>query len=404
MPVFPPGVRASPRRTIMTAMAVPNRSLAANRSLVFERPLTALLSYALVALTIEFDNEAEHRLPHTTTLQGTTPGAMAAPWLASLAMWTNCMQHLQQGPIAVAELERRARTPANLAGMERWGYIRVQPDPSDSRAKPPRSEWLITLKPGGQLAIEIWRSLETEIEDRWHTRFGPDLYSGLRQSLDAIVSNLDPALPDCMPILKLGLFCHEARRPAKKSRTTASASNVDLEKLPLSALLAKPLLSLAIDYETSSPVSLAIAANILRLVPDQGFRFKDLPALSGVSKESIAMAMTFLKSRGLAIEAPESPTSRFRAIILTESGRIARDEYPHRLSQIEQNWDNRFGEPFKSLRSQLQQIAADGTAQTSPLFAGLKPYPEGWRAKVPPPNVLPDFPMVLHRGGYPDGS
>lgn len=38
-------------------------------------PLYALLSHALVAFTIEFDNGIEHRLPHTTTLRRRTPGA-----------------------------------------------------------------------------------------------------------------------------------------------------------------------------------------------------------------------------------------------------------------------------------------------------------------------------------------
>jgi len=27
-----------------------------------------------------------------------------------------------------------------------------------------------------------------------------------------------------------------------------------------------------------------------------------------------------------------------------------------------------------------------------------------WRAKFRRPEVLPHYPMVLHRGGYPDGS
>jgi hypothetical protein len=35
---------------------------------------------------------------------------------------------------------------------------------------------------------------------------------------------------------------------------------------------------------------------------------------------------------------------------------------------------------------------------------GLEPYPDGWRAKVRRLEVLPYYPMVLHRGGYPDGS
>jgi hypothetical protein len=39
-----------------------------------------------------------------------------------------------------------------------------------------------------------------------------------------------------------------------------------------------------------------------------------------------------------------------------------------------------------------------------PLFLALEPYPGNWRARVRPPATLPHYPMVLHRGGYPDGS
>src|SRR6185437_14220885 len=66
-------------------------------------PLSALLSQALVAFTIEFDNEAEHRLPHRTTSHGTSgPGDGAPkPWLVSLAMWENCMRYVTGEPITV---------------------------------------------------------------------------------------------------------------------------------------------------------------------------------------------------------------------------------------------------------------------------------------------------------------
>ena len=32
------------------------------------------------------------------------------------------------------------------------------------------------------------------------------------------------------------------------------------------------------------------------------------------------------------------------------------------------------------------------------------PPPCTWRAEVPRPAVLPHYPMILRRGGYPDGS
>jgi hypothetical protein len=54
-----------------------------------------------------------------------------------------------------------------------------------------------------------------------------------------------------------------------------------------------------------------------------------------------------------------------------------------------------------ALRAALEPLAA---GQPSPLFGGLEPYPDNWRASIRRPGTLPHFPMVLHRGGYPDGS
>jgi len=53
--------------------------------------------------------------------------------------------------------------------------------------------------------------------------------------------------------------------------------------------------------------------------------------------------------------------------------------------------------------STLQPLvgAADSS---SPLWHGLEPDPDGWRAAVRRPDTLPHYSMVLHRGGYPDGS
>ena len=47
---------------------------------------------------------------------------------------------------------------------------------------------------------------------------------------------------------------------------------------------------------------------------------------------------------------------------------------------------------------------SDADGQPPPLFQALEPYPENWRASARPPRTLPYYPMVLHRGGYPDGS
>ncbi len=64
-------------------------------------PLSTLLSQTLVAFTVEFDNEFEHRMPHRTTNHGGTPHA---PWLVSLAMWSNCMAFVGEDGVHVDEL------------------------------------------------------------------------------------------------------------------------------------------------------------------------------------------------------------------------------------------------------------------------------------------------------------
>jgi hypothetical protein len=67
-------------------------------------PLPALLSHALVAHTIELDNEAEHQLPHRTTEQGSGDTPRGAPWLVSFALWANVLQYLEGEPASVADL------------------------------------------------------------------------------------------------------------------------------------------------------------------------------------------------------------------------------------------------------------------------------------------------------------
>jgi hypothetical protein len=57
--------------------------------------LSALLSQALVAFTIELDNEFEHLMPHRTTSHGAPGTVQGAPWLVSMVMWCNCMRLLR---------------------------------------------------------------------------------------------------------------------------------------------------------------------------------------------------------------------------------------------------------------------------------------------------------------------
>jgi hypothetical protein len=71
--------------------------------------------------------------------------------------------------------------------------------------------------------------------------------------------------------------------------------------------------------------------------------------------------------------------------------------------------------PIDALRRSLLSVIGPGDGDRPRLSLGLRPYPGGWRARKPylrqttavldgPGAALPHYPMVLHRGGWPDGS
>ncbi len=377
-------------------------------------PLPTLLSHALVAYTIEFDNEFEHLMPHRTANYGATAGSEYTPWLASLAMWANCMCFVGMEGVTVRELERLARTGTNLDGMRRWGYITITQDATVSRPKHIGPNAVLRPTSAGQKAQAVWRPLFGVIDRRWQERFGSGEINQLRESLWRIASQIDVALPDFLPILGYGLFSkglHPGQervlptRDDRESQTMASGAEASGPQMPLSTLLSRVLLAFAIDFERESDLSLAISANVIRVLDAQGVRVRDLPLLSGVSKEAISMALGYLQQRHHLQVEPEAPESRTKIARLTPKGLVAQSAYRGLLAGIENQWPARFGaHHLDSLRQVLERLVGVPTAQLSPLFRGLDPYPDGWRAAIRKPMTLPHYPMVLHRGGYPDGS
>ena len=101
-----------------------------------------------------------------------------------------------------------------------------------------------------------------------------------------------------------------------------------------------------------------------------------------------------------------SAASRGKLVRLTPKGQNAQVKYRRILAVTEDRWTERFGEvAIGDLRESLERLVGDEPdGQKSLLLQGLEPYPDGWRASVRRPNTLPHYPMVLHRGGYPDGS
>jgi methyltransferase (TIGR00027 family) len=404
---------AGPRAPQASALFKPSKPARLSKTSTSPRPpapqpgtlaLSALLSQALVAFTIEFDNEAEHRLPHRTTDHGASGHGDGDPttWLVSLVMWENCMRHVTDQPITVGELETRARTGTNLDGMRRWGYISIDGTARKVHKGRPGPDAVLRATAAGLRAREVWLPLPGLIEQRWRERFGASQVDRLRDSLTSVVGQLDPGLPDCLPILGAALL---SRGP---DPALPPAGHVDPAGLPLSALLSRVLLSFALGYERETGLSLAISANVLRVLGADGTRLRDLPSLTGTSKEAVSWALGLLIRGQLAAEeaaGPDPAASRGKVARLAPQGLQAQRLYHEFVGTIEQRWRERFtASAIDALRTSLAALATASDGAPPPLFGGLEPYPDNWRAAVRRRATLPHYPMVLHRGGYPDGS
>lgn len=304
--------------------------------------ISGLLSQVLVAFTIELDNEFEHRMPHRTS-RGPARGG-TGPWLVSLPMWSNYLRWL---PGEVADLAPLV----NLAGLKRWGYVEADG---------------VTLTRAGRAASEVWAALPAEIEARWTDRYG-DL-SGLRAALGT------HHRPWCPPVVSRVDSPGWTRGPAPD----------------LVGRLAQTLQA----YTVGSRPPLWIAANVLRVLTEDGVPVRDLPGLTGVAKENAELSVNALVRHELA-------TVAGRVARLTARGVQAQQRY---AAAVEAQRDDR-------LRAALEPLLADPDT----LRQGLTPYPDGWRAHPPykrlteallaePTAVLPRYPVVSHRGGFPDGS
>jgi hypothetical protein len=350
--------------------------------------LTELLSRLLVAFTVEFDGVAEQRIEHRR-------GNIDAVWLASQAMWANFLQFI---PADGVPLDRLASLVPiiNMPGLRRWRYVRLEPDPAGRRPAP---DTVVRKTRQGARAAAAWSGLADEIEQRWRTRFGSDTVTRLSAALARI--DTEPATP-YLPVANFG----DGMR-SDHARGVSAAGPVDL-----SVQLSHVLLALTLDYESRSQLSLPLVADVLVHLSERDSPVPYVVAASGVSKVAVNVLLGFLQRRGLSVL---SSQQRRRLVRLTGAGMEAREQHLFILNGQRKRHRERYGavvgELSAAARAILDAREVDGTPR---LAEGLRPLPGSWRARpsylaqteafVADPWRLPAQPMVLHRGGYPDGS
>jgi DNA-binding MarR family transcriptional regulator len=368
--------------------------------------LSEMLSALLVAYTIEFDNEFEHHLPHRTTAFGAGGPAIEAAagepvrgtWLTSMAMWSNFMRYVPPDGVALRQVEP---LPANLAGLQRWGFVKIT---ADEQVKATRA---------GRFAQAGWRRLDGVVDRRWEQRFGAGPVAALRDGLRVVATARGAGMPLYLPVVGYP----DGMRSHYRDLRELGLPQPEVAELDLSALLSAVLLAFTLDYESEAKLPLPISANTLRVIADTGSRLADLPVAAGVSQEGVASSVGFLERHDLVRVGPDPAGRRGKFVRLTDRGRSARDRRTGRAVKIEGQWQETFGrDVVAQLRDAAFALLADRRDDGAPTLAlGLKGYPDGWRSQRPylaqtqarlldPAAELPRHPMVLHRGGYPDGS
>jgi hypothetical protein len=333
------------------------------------------ISGAFVAFVVEVDDAVEARRP-----------AGKGPWLTSVAMWRNCMQWVPAEGITVAELSATARTPTDLHGMGRWGYVEVEGWARSASGPPPLKAVVRPTGRGAQLQ-GIWDGLSTEIEERWGERFGSSV-AELRTALVDLAGELDAGLPDTMPIVRHGWATRRGDEPEQRPGPVAAAD------LGLDSLLARPLTAFALEFEASGKLSLALSANLLAVLDPEPTPLRQIPDATGIQREQIDNAAGYLDRAGLAALVPMPGAKRGKALALTDRGEKAKVASARKLARLEATWEKRHGPVLERVREALATL--DVTFPEHP--------PGTWRAEAKELDRLPRFPLVTHRGGFPDGA
>ena len=316
----------------------PRRRDRAATVLVAELKFSAVASQALVAFTIEFDNEAERQLPHRTTW-GPAARSGRGPWLVSLTMWANFMRFLPAGGAPLRDMADLVPL-TNLAGLQRWGYVELAPAGGGPAQR--GQDAVVRPTARGRRAQEIWAPLAGVIGERWRERFGAAVIDQLTGTLRTVAGPSGDEMPAFLPVS--GVY------PAERGRELPAVSPEHrVAGADLPTLLSRALMSFRAEFERTaarhgSALSLPVSANVLRVLSAGGVPRPEVPRRAGVSREAASVSVGLLERQGYAVTGPDPAGGRGRDVRLTPRGEQAQEAYHRVADGIEDGWRARFGD------------------------------------------------------------
>jgi hypothetical protein len=371
------------------------------------RRLSSLLGQALVACTIEVDNAFEARMPHRTTAGGGRTSRNGV-WLVSLAMWSQVIRFIDPSGTTIREFVRQTGMSRSDARMwltrvsKWWRYATIKPPARNDTSDP--GAYVVVPTPDGARAQLIWNALALEMQQRWERRFGPAVVACVQLGAQRIVGDADRELPAYLPVVGHGL---------RTKVSSPEGTPQDVRGMsPLVLALARTMTSFALDFQRDVSVPIAVAANLLRVAGSEPVRVRDLPVKTGLAKEAVTASIKMLEARGLARSASDARTVTLH---LTSTGIAVKRQSEKITDAIERRWRSTAGaDVIDAMAAALAEMLDRRDGGKSVLGAALAEE-AGWRTKSPyraqlerfahdPATSLPYFPMVTHRGGFPDGS
>jgi DNA-binding MarR family transcriptional regulator len=151
-----------------------------------------------------------------------------------------------------------------------------------------------------------------------------------------------------------------AHRPRRDSSIPPVGADVDIYRLPLTALVARLshllLQELAVTYARESVAAQPLDASLLLLLAQDSARPTALAARLNISKQALNFVLDRLQRDGLVTRVADPDDKRAKQIRLTIAGRQAAEVTRATLTRTERRWRSIVGEDWPQLRVNLADI------------------------------------------------